>query len=650
MSKFKIFLDNILIESQPLGLKDFEVEIIREDGFSSSDQILRDKTNTELSFIGDGYEYLASVKRNNFCGLVIVRIEFSDDGVNYDVLYNGIIQIIRVEFDINRCIAKSNIRDASFTGLIKDYTKTELAFYISRTKNCLSLSDISKYISFNGKDVFAFDLLDVFNYFISYITDNKIPVVSDTLTNNKIGLTVGYNFHNPSGNVEEMYPKNTFSKIFEEARKKRRLFMEVEYDANKLPYLRIEHESYFYNENILLDVDILPLDTTETTDVSRIFNSIQVGSEETELDSNTGYYSEDYVADPYVTSDLNKTWTKQTFNTCSECSNDSNSEQNKLDLVNDFIIDTDIIYEALNASVNTGTTTYKHDEDTFMFEYTDNIANYTLDADTGVYIYNAGFRNIDVLNEWFGYTPQCISLKNSTKNYFLTTRDRSSHPTPDPERTYDEDFCYWGIGECQTNILIDNANSLDVTGFVYTAIDDGSYIFKQSSTVKYIGGTDGIINDTEPTYTPFFKVYNSFNVLIDTYFGTPIIADFTLQTVNYEYQSPVLNLFSGYKVRAGLLIEEAGTVDEFFDYYGLYNTKWELIKDVSLCETTEDNTDSKPVQIEFSKRLCYSDFKNIRNDKKGVIEVMGNKYWIKNIKWNNIKDTSFVLIGNNSLV
>lgn len=657
MSQLRVSLDGILLQDEPIGLRNFEIEIVREDGFGGSEQILRDKTTTELAFVGDGYRYLCNLKRNDFCDTSTVVVEYQC-GNEYDVLFTGTIPISRISFDLTRCIAKTEIRDESFTGKIKDYTKTEIPLYSSRTKNCEGLSPSNKNILFGSTIVNSFDVFDLFSYFINFITDNEISVVSDYLTENKLAITTGYNLHNPTGSLTQVYPTLTFAQLFEEVRKKTRIFLGIEYDVNNQPYLRIEQESYFYNYDKILTFDETPYGTFEKTDLSRIFNSIMVGSDKTELQpSDTGFVG-GYTPDPYDPTDLSRTWIKQTYTSCGRCTNDINSEQNKLDLISSFIIDTDVIYEALNAVPTTNNTQYTNDDSIFMFEYSGEppTANYTLDTATSVYIYNANLINSQVIDNYFGYTPQCITLKNSTENYFLVERESAQEVAGAVENVCVADITPL-IGAAlydnnsfatASNEIFDNGNN--VVGFTFTTPTDGSYVFKQSTNIQYLYGTFPDVNDTQPTYIPIFAIYDNSATLIDIVYGNSYVATSINEFVPTEFTSPVITLMTGYTVMAGMSICRNGVKDPNFDFYELTDTKWELLKDVARCETTEDKTDSKPVLLEFKSKLCYSDLKTARENKKGYFEIKGNPYWIKSIRWREAEDlTEFSLIGNVSL-
>lgn len=652
---FRVFLDDTLINDEPKGLDDLQIQIIREDGYSNSDQILRDKTETKLSFWGDGYRYLCTKKKESICSLVNINIEYECDGF-YESIFKGVIPISFIEFQLPPIgFANTQIRDNSFTGLIKDYTTTEVPLYSSITKNCEQLDIINETFRFNKNTdgtpnytgVKGFDVLSLFRYLINYATDNKINVVSDFLSgtnpqNRGYAITLGYNLHNPMGNFSQIFPKITFDSLFKELRKKLRLYMVIEYSFG-VPYLRIEPEDYSFDDTtLLMNFDTIPYGTKETFDINRLFNSISVGSKTTKLQDIDG---ETAVKD-YEKSDTLLMWDDKNYNSCGYCTATKDSETVRLDLVSEYIIESNLIYEALNAVPTTSTDKYANDESIYLFEYDTTDANKsalitTLDTK---FIYNYYLTNGQVIDNYLGYTPECISLKNSTKNYFLAQR-ASGQAAVQTGTLYARNS---DIFPSVVNVLFDNGTNLDE--FLFTTPVDGNYVFNQHLTITYLFGTDSVINDTQPTYRLYFEVRDIANVLVDVYYGELFTPVDPLDAKYMEFTSPTLSLITGHTVECGIEIIQYGTVDAHFDYYQIDNAEWSLPKDSTGCDTQNNNNgDSKPNIIDFSANLCYSELKTIRDNKRGYITIKGNKYFIKSITWQPKTLPKFQLIGSESL-
>jgi len=108
--------------------------------------------------------------------------------------------------------------------------------------------------------------------------------------------------------------------LFDELRKKLRLFMVIEYDINNNPYLRIEPESYSFSNSNVLNIIGIPNGTEERADSKRLFNSIEVGSNFTDFSLESDYYPTD---NPILS------FRKSVFNTCGECSVNNDSQENK---------------------------------------------------------------------------------------------------------------------------------------------------------------------------------------------------------------------------------------------------------------------------------------------------------------------------------
>ena len=70
---FRVYFDGIeQNENDIININDVaEFTIIREDGFSSSEQILRDKTEMELQFCGGAYSYICNKIATDRCNEIL---------------------------------------------------------------------------------------------------------------------------------------------------------------------------------------------------------------------------------------------------------------------------------------------------------------------------------------------------------------------------------------------------------------------------------------------------------------------------------------------------------------------------------------------------------------------------------------------------
>ena len=93
---YNVYFDNILQDAKDIiNINDsFETSIVREDGFSGTEQIIREKSETLLQFTGQAYKYVNSIMKENPCAEIQFKIEDSECGY----IYNGIIPVTSVEY------------------------------------------------------------------------------------------------------------------------------------------------------------------------------------------------------------------------------------------------------------------------------------------------------------------------------------------------------------------------------------------------------------------------------------------------------------------------------------------------------------------------------------------------------------------------
>jgi len=657
---YRVILNDTVLENAPLGLDSFVVQVVREDGFENSSQILREKTETELTFYGDGYRLIANSMINSNCGVFDVAIEKLCNG-SYSRMFDGKFKTSDVEVDINKCLIKTSIRDDSFTGLVKDYLGTELPLYYSKTKNCFPLERIDKSVVF-GKRLFifeikkglAFDVLDVLNYQIKYFTDNVSYVVSDFLSANKYIITTGYNIHNSNGSLLDKYPNISFNTLFLELRKKFRLYIVIEYDNLGTAYLRIEQENYSYSDNELLIINDLPNGITESIDITRLFNSINVGSDKTDLEAGSNRYN---INTPLLN------WQKTTYVSCGECSVSSDSEQSKLDLVSSFIIDSDIISELINlnegVSSNNNTAIVLANYETISGE--DILIR---DNCNGIsYIFNCQLINENVIQNWLDYSPQCVAISRYSTDYFNISLPFASSILQYPQ-IYRNDVVDFNniISDNNLTITTNVTQSIYVNTIPFTGTITGVFSYYKCSKNGTYNLRAEIVNIRQDPAMPVF-------ISVDYTLYIFIYSDDTFTTITNQYQVTVSAPNSLTDIRTleletsllALTVGQCAVVDYTIELIGAAPTvDYPFITDTinffkkednSVCEDFDNGIqDAKARLISFKHPICYDDFLYLKANKRGYINLKGNKYWIKSVKYNDGKESEFELIGNNTII
>lgn len=650
----QVYLDNTLIHDLPNGIHELVLSIIRENEYSVNEQILRDNAESQLEFDGDGYSYICQKRKENFCEEILVSIGVVCENEE-KIIFEGLINQNKVEIYPRKCIAKTtNIKDNSFSGLIRDYINVEVDLSNIRTLNCYEVEINSKKLNtpttpntYTIDNVRIFDVLDVLKFLIAYFTDNRITVKSDYLTNNLYAISTGYNLHNTINNNIQAFTRLSIEKLFTELRKKLCLYMAIEYDNNRTPYLRIEQVDYFYSNEQLFEIAELPLDLTEKLDENSLYNSIKIGSNTTEL-------QDDKKPLPTMLQTWSDGWSKDEKTNCGGCHGE---KDNTLDLVSDFIIDGNLIHEAMNQDEGAD---YDHDDKVFLLNYYYNgFENKLVGNNTS--IYNINLNNYNTLKRWVGISNRCININEEKRfAFFIDETFNTSSPIANSNVLFIKGTNGYKCGSTRMDfinttpsLIYDNSNSLynDTAppppphnvncperiklAKYYKCAKEDIYRFKaqiDNFRCDWLSGAKPY-NVTSKLHILVYED-DTFTVLKADYFDTKFSADGVNDIVNLELETPEISLQVGNTVI--LYVEaEMSYLDEFNDFNFFWNyTSFELLP--SNCSTITDDTNQfKPFVSRFEYPLCLEDYLKAKQNKKGYILVAGQKMWIKELQYNH---------------
>ena len=111
---YSVYFDDILQRPEDIiNINDvMETSIVRQDGFDTQQQIIREKSDATLEFTGQAYSYVCNILKENSCHVFNVRIE---ETCGY--IYNATMSIVGMERDLHKCICKTDLKDNSFSGL-----------------------------------------------------------------------------------------------------------------------------------------------------------------------------------------------------------------------------------------------------------------------------------------------------------------------------------------------------------------------------------------------------------------------------------------------------------------------------------------------------------------------------------------------------
>ena len=612
----KYYIDNKHIEDIS---GDVSATIIREDGFANSEQILREKTDSQLTAYLCGYDFLAQKRKEDYCRDLPLRIE-----LNNKELFRGTIRQNDLKVQITKGIIKvDNIKDESFSNMIAQFKDVEVPLNSTMTRSGEPINAIPilrPLMLIVLRSYLVLNVLDVIRYLVDFITDNEVEVISRYLSNANIFISTGYAMRHAKGTAEQMFPTLSLSQVLEEVRKATSLYGVMTEVAGK-PTLILEKEEDTFGSDVLINIDTLPFGLEESFDDNQIFNSIQLGGNRKIEQSSERL---------------------ENFNNIEVFSCGCNGfKDNVLNLRFNFIVDNDTIIRQLDSA------NYNDDkvwnDDIFMFE---------LDG-LGIYNNNQRFKNINILNEWLGSGINCFTKDMLAKYGFLAiNRDDFS--------SYQLGFLYF---KNPIESILDRQNSLhnwiyaiDGMPMIMTPTQDGTTYFKCQEAGNYtfnskvsVKGLSAGTYDAS-TNTILLKLMKASSI-------SNAVAGIVLETLTE-------NLIDGYEIVVGedFQLEIQGSFnlavnDVVIAMYEItrnptcYITyqEFSLVRDSLTVLTSENSDHYKPFLAKFKYDLCFEDYEKMRKNKTGIIRINGVDTWIKEVKFNPFGASDFTVKYKNTL-
>jgi len=612
----KYYIDNKHIEDIS---GEVSATIIREDGFANSEQILREKTDSQLTAYLCGYDFLAQKRKEDYCRDLPLRIE-----LNNKELFRGTIRQNDLKVQVTKGIIKvDNIKDESFSNMIAQFKDVEVPLNSTMTRSGEPINAIPiqrPLMLIVLRSYLVLNVLDVIRYLVDFITDNEVEVISRYLSNANIFISTGYAMRHAKGTAEQMFPTLSLSQVLEEVRKATSLYGVMTEVAGK-PTLILEKEEDTFGSDVLINIDTLPLGLDESFDDNQIFNSIQLGGNRKIEQSSERL---------------------ENFNNIEVFSCGCNGfKDNVLNLRFNFIVDNDTIIRQLDSA------NYNDDEvwndDIFMFE---------LDW-LGIYNNNQRFKNINILNEWLGSGINCFTKDMLAKYGFLAiNRDDFS--------SYQLGFLYF---KNPIESILDRQNSLhnwiyaiDGMPMIMTPTQDGTTYFKCQEAGNYtfnskvsVKGLSAGTYDAS-TNTILLKLMKASSI-------SNAVAGIILETLTE-------NLIDGYEIVVGedFQLEIQGSFnlavnDVVIAMYEItrdptcYITyqEFSLVRDSLTVLTSENSDHYKPFLAKFKYDLCFEDYEKMRKNKTGIIRINGVDTWIKEVKFNPFGASDFTVKYKNTL-
>ena len=106
--KYQVKLDGNVTESPIFGLSELVLGISRESGIDNKEQILRDEIESQFTFSGEEYKYIANKRKQNACSQITLQIDALCSGQQPKKLATGILKQSKIDLFIRKNIAKTN--------------------------------------------------------------------------------------------------------------------------------------------------------------------------------------------------------------------------------------------------------------------------------------------------------------------------------------------------------------------------------------------------------------------------------------------------------------------------------------------------------------------------------------------------------------
>ena len=643
---YKIYLDGNLVNDPVIGVEDFTLTIERT---FDTDNIFREFTETNLTFTGDGYNYLCAMLKNDYCYKAAIQVDIYDE-----TIFEGQIIVSFGTVNLSKGTFETQIVDTSYRGLVRERVKNEISLNSILTVGCEPLAAIPiltlpMYDVDNNfvRNVQSYKVYDVFKYLIDAISDNQVALQSTALQNIPYAITTGWNLSGTGNGLPfKIFPEISFENLYKNFRNLLTLYASLEIIAG-VPTIIIEQESYFFeNTNSGYDIADFPYDLNISVDESRIYSIVEIGSEDYDEDD------EDYNA---INNLKVNGWGKRVLNTCGCVFDKDNTE----DLTVDWIIDSGRIMKTLDLRDGT--------DETYIIQL--DISNPSqafllVDNVTNKWFYNSSLRNEIVSVLWSTQFNNCVYSTRTSDNSFRTIAD----PPPPPWSPIPDDVQFLIAGSC-TGVPFDTTiwmyypqlqydtyngvgtenNNLPCAGGIspkhstYTAQNFGIYAFTASREISTLYA--------EPSDLQSFRVILTLGIIVysDNTFTTPIYTevtsdDFIVTNTNFPTgfaktltaNTPILSLDPGNVARVYFDIQ---TIQLTGGYDSNINTIYvgglfESNDDLIACADIDEQGNRIPYLMKFDHPICKSDYDFINSNRRNYMEVGGYKGWLKRLDFN----------------
>jgi len=431
-SIYKFYLDDALLSTEPNGWSDINY-MIKFDKEIHGRLITID---ADLTFYGDGYDYIVNkLYTDGFCSTINLKILEACADSNYRLAHEGIIFLSQIQIDEKACGVLTKPSDNSFYSKISNNRGLNVLPWVEQSKNGVEIepAELEKIGFFNPVDgVYyphtlvtgdytstGYRAFEVFRYLVAWMTDGTVDFGStlfDTggeleffmLTTGTVLFTVQSGLNQVA--FEDSFPEDlSFENFFKEVYKKEAIGFYIDYSGLR-PKLWIEKLQEIPTGTDAATFDNIKFGVRTTVDTQRLYSTIEIGSNTVQNVVSLSFPNIDWLG-----------FNNESYNVLGNCGVDTT-----LDLVSNYIIDSNVIEDAINTPSDEYEGQFAFIE-CYQFTSNANVATQTnnLTGAAPPYFYNQGLTNNEVSKRFFGAVPVSIAkfLGNQDNTFFATMTD-----------------------------------------------------------------------------------------------------------------------------------------------------------------------------------------------------------------------------------
>ncbi len=625
---FELYFDDKTEKQKDVPNMDGFKEIIERD-YSIRGVVL--KYPNSLIFWGDSYKYLLDeFTKNGFCGSVSVTINRLNSNGS-DQSLKGIIFLSDVVWNWDNTTCEATIEDDNWSARIVNNLDLKVNVLAEKTKNGL---DMVTTISQRNVDTYdpneialtwtydcwGVDVISAMDQIVKFISDNVISFESDfllntgLLSNQGILLTTGLSLRTTNEDTILV----SMGSLLMGLSKLYNLWFDLQEQTDGTYVFKLEPESFWFNTEADASFRRIKGINQRTFD-SILYSSVEVGS-----DGRKSLGGAVVTLDYYpITTHLNEEL--YVFGDC--------NINDKLDLVNEFVYDTNAIEDVV---VN-GNDDW--DDRLFLFEYdvVNNRASKNKFADNGSsltppFYYNKSMLNGNVLRRYFFQNDLVQTFGNEDQGFEATLSADSAVIITD---TVVAPLIF------DVEILDISGNYDTVTGR-YTAAGNGTYTFEIMLPISIISKTSP--DDTiaiaglwikRDAATTIYEQIGVTSVILDGVNATQKVQVFVYEAVLTTYLE--LNDTIEFQLSIQLLKAQPTNVIQAQYYANNSSFKTLAVYDGGGTFFKNDLKDYRASILDFVAGVNDSDWSDIKADKAYQFEVDRDgvtimKAWIKKLE------------------